>query len=166
MELRFTTRRHETQYIITNVLMYLCIAIMLICTVYICLKLTVFKAKIQCNTENRIQSRNRRSAFIVVSICVIFILSEVIHVTAMVIFSTQESAEISSLAQGVVQYILVSWEIGFALNFVIYFVLSKNLRAMVISAFGKICFRARRSSHSSGSTVSYQQEKVPAVGTA
>lgn len=155
----FTVRRHETQYMITSIIMYVCIAIMVICTIYICCKLTICRDRIQSNIQRKLQERNRRSAIIVVLICIIFILSEAIHVVATIIFSDANSSDVPAFAQNAVQFVLISWEIGFALNFVVYLILSKQLRNKIMTCFKRICFCKKTAKTRDSSTSSIQLEK-------
>lgn len=161
----FTVRRHETQYMITSIIMYACIAIMVICTIYIlCCKLTICRDRIQSNIQRKLQERNRRSAIIVVLICIIFILSEAIHVVATIIFSDANSSDVPAFAQNAAQFVLISWEIGFALNFVVYFILSKKLRNTIIACFKRICFCKKTAKTRDSSTSSIQLEKFNKFG--
>lgn len=131
----FTVRRHETQYMITSVILYVCIAIMVVCTIYIVCKLTICRKRLQSNITNAVERRNKRSAVIVVFICIIFILSEAIHIAATAIFSKPNSSDVSVFAKNLAQFVLISWEVGFSMNFIVYLVLSKQLRKTICKVF-------------------------------
>ncbi|CAG2224700.1 unnamed protein product [Mytilus edulis] len=88
------------------------------------------------------QAKIRRSAFIVVFISVVFILSEMftylwtINISGMMSFSHTLDQLCDSL-------MILSWQFGFSVNFIVYFMMSAKLRKTLQTFFGKL-FRCNK----------------------
>lgn len=52
------------------------IIIMVTCTIYISCKITVMRRRLKWTNSNVFQKRNKKSAIIVIAICIVFLLSE------------------------------------------------------------------------------------------
>lgn len=114
---------------------YACaIFIMVTGTLYISCKLTILRKTFQGNTVTR--TRNKRSALLVVIICIIFICSE--SVNYLMWLQRSFTFSISRFFQATVtpySYLLMTF--GFSLNFEVYLIMSENMRKMICECFKK-----------------------------
>ena len=86
-----------------------------------------------CCSVYNLEKQRRKSSIIIVIISIIFVLSEVPHLLELIYTSklfnfTEAEFPVESLFDS---YNLLSWELGFSLNFVVYLIMSKRLRQVV-----------------------------------
>ncbi|CAG2189118.1 unnamed protein product [Mytilus edulis] len=111
----------------TKVFMIVAVLVVILCTAYICVKLWTLGRNIQ-RTRNPISQRKTRlSALIVVIVSVVFILSEVLNILR-AINQSRLVPFVLMIEMINDSFILLSWQIGFSFNFVIYLMMSGNLR--------------------------------------
>lgn len=115
---------------------YACaIFIMVTGALYISCKLTILKKTFEGNTVTR--ARNKRSALLVVIICIIFICSESINY--LMWLQRTFSFSFSRFFQVTIapySYLLMTF--GFSLNFEVYLIMSQNMRKMICECFKKL----------------------------
>lgn len=123
------------------------VIIMVTCTVYISCKITVMRRSLQWTDSNVVQKRNKKSAIIVITICIVFLLSE-----SMTFLLWLEGTFDVSVGQyfdkHVSQYNYLVMVFGFALNFEVYIIMSQQMRNVIFGYLAKIfkcceCFSQR-----------------------
>lgn len=125
---------HRYTVLIINILNFLSDLVVLLCTVYIACKLTYLRRNLMWKDNPATQIRNRKSAITVVIICVIFLMSEALNISEMMIYflSTSGANERpNNLRIELYQYKYLSIMIGFSMNFIVYLVMSKEMRGKV-----------------------------------
>lgn len=112
-------------------------SVLILSTIYIWLKLTIWRTKIQRSENPRHTERNRRTAIIVASIIVIFLICELPNATCIVLNSITGSNDLCS--KNIDQYQNIIILTGFASNFFIYWLMSNNLRSQFYSYMKSCC---------------------------
>jgi hypothetical protein len=112
--------------------------IVFICTIYLCAKLTCLRRNLPWTDSKAMQSRNRRSAVMVVLIAIIFLVSEATNAIErldnalpIVIFSKKIHNALETNSKFPVL-------IGNALNFIVYLTISQLFRAMLCNSIRKL----------------------------
>ncbi|CAC5367556.1 unnamed protein product [Mytilus coruscus] len=112
---------------VVNIFLIVAVLVVILCTAYICLKLLTVGKNIQRTRNPIAQGKTRRSALIVVILSVVFILSELLSISK-TINQSRLVPFVPIIEMINDSFILVSWQIGFSFNFVIYLIMSGNLR--------------------------------------
>ncbi|CAG2253892.1 unnamed protein product [Mytilus edulis] len=125
--------------IVTGCTVLACLVV-IVCTIYITCKLTIMRRNLPWTDSSIIHKRNRTSALTVVVICIIFLLSEAVFVVRNLAYFLHQF-EISiewQVFNKLEKYIEICLVIGFALNFVIYLVMSRQIRDKLRIGFLKL----------------------------
>lgn len=116
--------------------------VMTVCSFYIACKLTLLRKNLKCVESQEIQKRNRRSAFIIVLICAICILSEVITILTFNFGFDHEYFEnidiVFNAFKLLFPYEMLSVLIGFSCNFIAYLFMGQQLRETMFENFKSI----------------------------
>ncbi|CAC5408599.1 unnamed protein product [Mytilus coruscus] len=129
-------------YLTSNIVTLFALSVVLACSVNIICKLTCIRKNLPWTDNFAIRRRNIKSAITVLLISIIFILSESMYALSVLLYVQWDSDSgeaISELYFEVRRYSDISLLIGFSLNFVVYLVMSEQLRKRIsIGARGRI----------------------------
>ncbi|VDI10287.1 Hypothetical predicted protein [Mytilus galloprovincialis] len=126
---------------LNNVLVFAVLGVFL-CTAYICWKLWTDEKSITRNQNQIAKRKTRRSALIIVLLSVIFILTELFFILRTI--NQSRLVPIVPMIEMINDsFILLSWQVGFSLNFVIYLIMSENLRN-ILKSFFMTLFRCKK----------------------
>ncbi|VDI24910.1 Hypothetical predicted protein [Mytilus galloprovincialis] len=121
-------------YLTSNIITLFALSVVLACSVYITCKLTCIRKNLPWTDNFAIRRRNIKSAITVMLISVIFIFSESMYILSIILYVQWDSDSgeaLSELYFNVRQYSDISLLIGFSLNFVVYLVMSEQLRKRI-----------------------------------
>lgn len=113
------------------------IIIMVTCTVYISCKITVMRRRLKWTDSTFIKKRNKKSAIIVITICIVFLLSE--FITFLLWLERTFDVSVGQYVdEHVSEYNYLVMVFGFALNFEVYIMMSQQMRNMIFGYLAKI----------------------------
>lgn len=118
-------------YLTSNIITLFALSVVLACSVYITCKLTCIRKNLPWTDNFAIRRRSIKSAITVLLISVIFIFSESMYILSIILYvqwDSESGEALSELYFDVRQYSDISLLIGFSLNFVVYLVMSEQLR--------------------------------------
>lgn len=121
-------------YLTSNICICLACLVVFACTIYISCKLTILRRNLPWTDNEVVQKRNRISTIIVVLICIIFLISELPYIILIVIYllinlnGSYDAYALYDWVRPIADLVLL---IGFSMNFVVYIVMSKQLRQKV-----------------------------------
>ncbi|CAC5369690.1 unnamed protein product [Mytilus coruscus] len=128
----------------TSQIMYLVnltlMAVVVFCTTFISCKLTCFKKIVATSESLAIRKKNKRSAIVILIICIIFLMSEFIQTILYVKFAMfPDFANSNEWFSIIVNFKDISLLVGYALNFIVYLLLSDRLRTIVFKGCCNVC---------------------------
>lgn len=128
-------------YIVVGFLNTIEVLVVFVCTIYITRKLTCLRDNLPWTDNPEVKERNRASATTEVIICVIFILSEILDIVQ-IIQCYQAGIDLSepyhTRLEKMKRFQFLSVMIGSSLNFIVYLVMSENLREAICTPFRNV----------------------------
>ncbi|XP_063408777.1 uncharacterized protein LOC134692257 [Mytilus trossulus] len=130
-----------------NIFLLASVLIIILCTVYLSFKLfknTKYSHRIRNTTAN---ARAQRSAMLVLLISIVFVLSEILNILTTINYSRLLPTYSVLLEGACDSYCLLSRQVGFSLNLIVYLIMSENLRNTIITTFAEffVCQRRTKS---------------------
>ncbi|XP_071145354.1 thyrotropin-releasing hormone receptor-like [Mytilus edulis] len=136
-----------------NIFLLSAVFIIMFSTVYLCCKLWKSTTNVQRTRNIAAIEKAHRSARIVVMISIVFILSELLNIL-ITINDSRLFPYVKFIEMLCDSYCLLSRQIGFSLNFLVYLIMSENLRNTLLAALTGACkFQRRKKSKSTVRTV-------------
>ncbi|CAC5404473.1 unnamed protein product [Mytilus coruscus] len=138
---RITSKLNEWFWWIIFVIYILMLISVLLSTIYICFKLTCLRRNLPWKDTTVTQRRHRRSALLVILICAVFILSEIMNVVVIIHDVSTSFLLNRDVRNFFRRYKAFSLEIGFTMNFIVYLLISEQIRNEVSKSFRKLINR-------------------------
>ncbi|CAC5373082.1 unnamed protein product [Mytilus coruscus] len=145
----FNYQAHFNHYTMVNAFILLACLVVALCTVYMICKFTILRRNLPWTDSPVVQKRNRISAVTVVFICIIFLLSELPFIYTSFIYMLYYFNP-SSLTRSEFDNFVTFFEykdlgliIGFSLNFLVYIIMGKQIRAKLWIGVMKIARRCK-----------------------
>ncbi|VDI35953.1 Hypothetical predicted protein [Mytilus galloprovincialis] len=126
-----------------NIFLLSSVFIIMFSTLYLCCKLWKSTTNVQRTRNVAAIEKAHRSAFVVVVISFVFILSELLNILTTINYS-RLFPYVKFLEILCDSYCLLSRQIGFSLNFLVYLIMSENLRNTLLAALSRACGVQRR----------------------
>lgn len=126
-----------------NIFLLSAVFIIMFSTVYLCCKLWKSTTNVQRTRNIAAIEKTHRSACIVVMISIVFILSELLNIL-ITINDSRLFPYVKFIEMLCDSYCLLSRQIGFSLNFLVYLIMSENLRNTLLAALSRACGVQRR----------------------
>ncbi|CAC5412845.1 unnamed protein product [Mytilus coruscus] len=138
---RITSKVNEWFWWIIFAIYVLMLTSALLSTIYICFKLTCHRRNLPWKDTTVTQRRHRRSALLVILICAVFILSEMMNVVVIIHDVSPSNLLNRDVRNFFRRYKAFSLEIGFTMNFIVYLLISEQIRNAVFKSVRRLINR-------------------------
>lgn len=115
-------------------------AVVVFSTIFISCRLTCFRKTVATSKSLAIRKKDKRSAIVILIICILFLISECIQTILYVKFAMfPDFANSYEWFSILVNFKDISLLIGYALNFIVYLLLSERLRTIITKGCCNVC---------------------------